>query len=130
MHAPVALEVVRLLQERVDARAGNRRQAAVEALRQRPARVVLRVGEVLHLRQPALERRDRLRLQPVDRQPHRLALQRDAHDHELLEVRRRDRLDGHAAVGLRVDEAFALQHPQRLAQRRAAHAKLARELDL
>ena len=69
-------------------------------------------------------------LQPVDRQPHRLGLQRDAHDHELLDVGRRDRLDGHAAVGLRVDQPLALQHPQRLAQRRAADAELVGERDL
>ena len=68
--------------------------------------------------------------QAVDRQPDRLGLQRDAHDHELLDVGRRDRLDGHAAVGLRVDQALALQHPQRLAQRRAADAELVGERDL
>ena len=66
----------------------------------------------------------------LDRQPDGLGLERDAHDHELLEVGRGDRLDRHAAVGLRVDEPFALQHPQRLAQRRAADAELVGQRDL
>ena len=66
----------------------------------------------------------------LDRQAHRLGLERDAHHDELLEVGRRDRLDGDAAVGLRVDQALALQHPQRLAQRRAAHAEVVGQRDL
>ena len=66
----------------------------------------------------------------LDRQADRLGLERDAHHDELLEVGGGDRLDRHAAVGLRVDQPFALQHPQRLAQRRAADAELVGQRDL
>jgi len=85
---------------------------------------------VRHLGEAALQGGDVLRLQAVDRQADRLRLEGDAHHHQLLDIGRRDRLHGHAPVRLSVDETFALEHAQRLAQRRAADTELVGERDL
>ncbi len=64
------------------------------------------------------------------RQPQCLGLEGYPHDAQLLEVLGGHRRDAHATVRLPLDQALALQHPQRLTQRRAADAELLGKPDL
>ena len=86
--------------------------------------------EVIHLRHVALELGDLAGLQRRHRDADGDGLEADAHHRDGLHVRGRQPGDPHPAVRLGHHQALALEHPERLAQRRAADLEVAREGDL
>jgi hypothetical protein len=87
-------------------------------------------GERLHAPKAAAEHVDVALGESRHVDAYRERLVNDAHRVELLEVVDRKRRHAAAAVDFGLDEPFALQHAHRFAQRSAADAELARELDL
>ncbi len=132
VHAAIALGEIRQFRQQL----GEPLPAAAREARMERAMVALplvdlverRVGR--HRLQALVQERVILRSHRQDGQPDAKRLVGDPHGVQLLDVLDRQRRDRHAAVRLALDQPLTLEHSQRLAQRRAADAELARELDL
>ena len=132
VEAAVALGVVpEILDLAVEPRAGVREQAEVEAA----VRHLVCRGVAFARRRGRLEVRDpdigELGVAELgDGEAHREAVEDDPHRVEVLEVLGGQGSHADAPLRLGVQQALRLEQPHRLAQRRAAHAELGRELDL
>src|SRR5438067_1113494 len=108
--------VEQLAQHRIDARPALSCQKVVElAVDEIPSVPLVGGSKMGHLRECSLHPGDLGTLEAWDRESHRERLKRQTRRIELLEVCERDACDLQASVGLRNDEALALQHPKHLA---------------
>ena len=125
VRAAVPFAVVEQLgQQGGDPRPGTGDEPGVERrVRHLPAFEVLRPHVVVHLRHQPLELGEVLRREPRNGGADRHRFERDPHRIELLHIGDREVGDPDPAVRLGQDEAFVLEHPQRLTQRRAADSE-------